>query len=469
MYVFLGFKTPRFAIITLPIVGSILIIIAAGHELFAPLIVSLCIFPATLISILFMRHEDDVIPWPKKWAKSIIIIILSLLSLVAFSIAVSSLAGAYIGVFMAILIGFWIGVNVTQRNATIAFVISTIGASMRQNLPLPMALRSASENIKYKPSEILRQISKWLIEGYSLSESIKRGFRKCPARITALIEAGEKAGQVPQIMESIEKDLLEKAIDNKRIKPAYPASYFIVVLTIMALMVIGLSVGVLPKFNVVIREIAGGNMPKSTRILMTIANYIYFGYGWLVIIGIIFLAAVIYVSVKSRPRRPGKPRLLSRIGDFIKWHLPILHWFENNYSTLQVVEGLRIFLNAGNTINEAVRNTINLDINGCFRKRLKKWLEKIEKGDDVADAARQCGLASSLSWAFEQQSNPENTLPVLEMLESVYRSNYSYKVNLARFILLPCTTICLGLIVGFVDYAIFSAIVSIIYLCAGLV
>ena len=219
LYVFLGFKTPRFAIITLPIVGSILIIIAAGHELFAPLIVSLCIFPATLISILFMRHEDDVIPWPKKWAKSIIIIILSLLSLVAFSIAVSSLAGAYIGVFMAILIGFWIGVNVTQRNATIAFVISTIGASMRQNLPLPMALRSASENIKYKPSEILRQISKWLIEGYSLSESIKRGFRKCPARITALIEAGEKAGQVPQIMESIEKDLLEKAIDNKRIKP----------------------------------------------------------------------------------------------------------------------------------------------------------------------------------------------------------------------------------------------------------
>jgi type II secretory pathway component PulF len=189
----------------------------------------------------------------------------------------------------------------------------------------------------------------------------------------------------------------------------------------------------------------------------------------LIIIGIIFFSAVIYIKVRFCPRRPEKPLLFSRIGDFIKWHLPIMHWFENNYSTLQVVEGLKIFLSAGNPVNEAIRNIINLDVNCCFRKRLKEWLKKVEAGDDIASAARQCGLANSLSWAFDQQENPQNTLPVLEMLESVYRSNYSYRINLARFILLPCTTILLGAMVGFVTYSIFSVMVAIINQCASLV
>ncbi len=469
LYIFLGFKTPRFAIITLPVIGSALFIFAASNELLDSAIVSLCIFPAALISILFMRHEADVTPWPKRWAKAILIILICVALLVLFSVTVSSIISIYAGIFMGVLFCYGVGVVVTQRNATVAFVISTIGASIRQNLPLPMALQSASENIKYKHSQILRQISKWLVQGYSLSESIKRGFRKCPARITALIAAGEKTGQVPQVVASIEKDLLQKADDSRRVKPVYPAAYFIVVLTIMSLIVVGLMVTVMPKFGEVIKDIARGQLPMSTRVLMAIADYICFSYGWLIILEIVLLIAVIYLIVRFRPRKKEKPLFLSIIGDFLRWHLPILHWFENNYSTLQVVEVLRISLNGGCTVNNAVANTINLDVNCCFRKKLKKWLRQIEAGDDIADAAGKCGLAKSLAWAFGQQENPENTLPVLEMLESVYRSNYSYRVSLARFILLPTTTICLGAMVGFVAYSVFSAMVSIIMQYAAIV
>ncbi len=473
LYVFLGVKKAGFALITMPIVVSFFFIFFASQELLAPAIVSLCMVPATLIPILFMRHEVDIVPWPKTGAKALIMVILTIILLIWF-FRVSSLLGSVSFVFIGILFGYCTGVAVTQRNATVAFVISTIGASIRQNLPLPMALQSASEDIKYKHSQILRQISKWLVKGYSLSESIKRGFRKCPARITALIAAGEKTGQVPQVVQAIEKDLLEKATDSKRVKPIYPAAYIITLLITMSLIATFISIGVLPKFITVIKDMAETTnipkIPKSTRILMAIANGVFFEYGWLSImaVGGLFLTAVIYIKVRFRPRRPQKPLMLSRIGDFVKWHLPILRWFENNYSTLQVVEGLRIFLNAGNTINEAIRNIINLDVNCCFRKRLQKWLKKVEAGENIAAAARQCGLANSLSWAFEQQENPENTLPVLEMLESVYRSNYSYRVNLARFILLPCTTICLGVMVGFVAYSILSVMVAIIYQLASL-
>jgi len=50
----------------------------------------------------------------------------------------------------------------------------------------------------------------------------------------------------------------------------------------------------------------------------------------------------------------------------------------------------------------------------------------------------------------------------LETLESFYRSNYSYSVNLARFILWPCVTLIMGAIVGFVVLAIFSPGISVI-------
>jgi type II secretory pathway component PulF len=155
------------------------------------------------------------------------------------------------------------------------------------------------------------------------------------------------------------------------------------------------------------------------------------------------------------------------MGDFVKWHLPVLQSFEKNYSLVQVVEVLRLSLNAGCTVNEAVKNTLGLDVNNCFKKRLRKWLNKVERGDNIAAAIRQSGLGSPLAWAFDEKVNQGNTLMILETLESFYRSNYSYAVNLARFIIWPCVILVMGAIVGFVVYAIFSPSVLIIESLSG--
>ena len=151
------------------------------------------------------------------------------------------------------------------------------------------------------------------------------------------------------------------------------------------------------------------------------------------------------------------------MGDFVKWHLPVLHWFEKNYSMVQTVELLRLSLNAGCTVNNAIANTLDLDVNNSFRKRLQKWLTRVEAGDNIAAAAKKSGLGSTLAWAFDDKVNQGNTLFILETLESFYRSNYSYYVNLARFIIWPCVTVAMGVMVGFVVFAIFSPGVAIIH------
>ncbi|MHC4620684.1 MAG: type II secretion system F family protein, partial [Planctomycetota bacterium] len=125
-------------------------------------------------------------------------------------------------------------------------------------------------------------------------------------------------------------------------------------------------------------------------------------------------------------------------------------------------ELLRLSLNAGCTVNDAICSALDLDVNNCFRKRLKKWLARVEAGENISAAAQQEGLGSSLAWAFDEKVNRGNTLDVLETLETFYRTNYSYRVNLMKFILSPCVTIGLGIIVGLVVYAVFSPGVAVI-------
>ena len=179
---------------------------------------------------------------------------------------------------------------------------------------------------------------------------------------------------------------------------------------------------------------------------------------------LLLVLSVLAVRLRTRfrPRRPNKPYLISRIGDFIKWHLPILHWFENNYSIVQVVELLRLSLKAGSTVDESIANSLNLDVNNCFRKRLRKWLAKVQAGGDISAAAKESGVGNSLAWAFDQQENQDSTLSVLETLESLHRSNYSYRANLVMFMMAPSITIIMGAMVGFVAYAMFSPMVAII-------
>ncbi|MHC4499802.1 MAG: type II secretion system F family protein, partial [Planctomycetota bacterium] len=283
--------------------------------------------------------------------------------------------------------------------------------------------------------------------------------------------AAERIDQLPQAIRAVEADMVARTDERRRIKPA-SWTYPVVILLILFLIFLGLMTFVIPKFREVLEELVEGELPAVTRFLIEIASFIAYEMGPYILIVLALMVFVVFpfwLVVRFRSRRPDKPYLVSRIGDFIKWHLPVFHWFEQNYCLVQTVELLRLSLNAGCTVNGAIANTLELDINNCFRKRLGKWLSRVEAGGNVSAAARESRLGSPLAWAFDDKVNRGNTPAILEMLESFYRSNYSYRVNLARFITEPCTTIVLGLAVGFVIYGIFSVVVAIVDETAKLV
>jgi len=473
VYIYLGLKEPAIALVTSPFVALTLFVAGAEGvaDGSAAMIIAPLIFFATVIAVSVSRREPGSERWPQICAKWILIIFLFLLLLVTAGVVFGPLGFAGL-IFFILFMSSIIAYALTSRHAVAAYIISTIGSSMRQNLPLPMALESAAGGRADSRSIILQRIQKWLVQGYSLSESIKKGYPKCPGHAVAMITAAERIDQLPLAIGAIEADLVTKADDRRRINPVHPL-YPVIVIVFTFFILLSITTFVIPQFKNVLEEMLGGaTLPFATRLLMGIVRFIRYEFGWLIWLAFvltIFVVVPVSIRVRFRPRRPEKPYLLSRIGDYIKWHLPILHWFEKNYSMVQVVELLRLSLNAGYTVDDTIKNTLELDVNNCFRKRLKEWLERVKRGDNISTAVRESKLGPALAWAFDEQVNQGNTLSILETLESFYRSNYSYYVNLARFIMWPCITLIMGLMVGFVIYAIFSPGIAIIKRMAELV
>ena len=469
IFVILAFIKPGIALITLPFVCSMLAWAGYSTQAYEAIFSAVVIFLATLAIISVTKPELDTEQWPQIWAKCILISIPILLLLAVTIVATAAGSGGVIFLICFIaaiaLIGTIVSCSLTSRHTTAVYVISTIGSSMRQNLPLPMALESAAAGRTDSRSIILQRIQKWLVQGYSLSQSIKKGYPKCPGYAVAMIAAAERIDQLPLAMGAIEADMVTKADERRKIRPVHPL-YPVIVIVFMFFILLSIVQFVIPQFKTVLEEMFEvAVLPAPTRLLVGIANFMAYEYGWLiglVLALVLFVGIPVSILIKFRPRRPQEPYLLSRIGDFIKWHLPVLHWFEKNYSMVQVVELLRLSLNAGSTVDDAIADALGLDVNNCFRERIRVWLEKVQRGDNIATAAREAKLGSPLAWAFDDQVNQGNTLAILEMLESFYRSNYSYHVNLARFIMWPCIILLMGATVGFVVYAIFSPLISII-------
>jgi len=477
LYIVLGCKRPRFALLTVPAMVFAIVSAAIGYEageyyLFAGLLLL-----ATLGAVAWSGRKLESQEWFHQWAFWTLVVIAGMVSVVFIFLGFGLVGAGFVlplFFFLGIvaMVASVVSYGITNRAAMVTQVFSTLGSSMRQNLPLPMALDCAATGRENKIAWTLRKIKKKLLQGYSLSESLRRGYPHCPGQALALVTVAERIGQLPRAIEAIEADAHARAAERNRLQPVHPI-YPLVVLTIMFVLVYGLMTFVIPQYKTVLEEMATGQLPLSTQILLSVAATIAYGYGGLILALILIILVVVGPALwfrgRFRPRRPDHPYLLSQIGDWLKWHLPILHWFEHNRSTLMLVEWLQLCAKAGSPLNETIRAAMDLDVNLCYRERLLRWLERVERGDNIAAAARRCKLGTALAWALDEGLCTADAPTVLKMLEAYYRSNYSYRANLTRFILWPCAIVVLGLTVGFVVYAIFSPAVATIHFMADYV
>lgn len=429
-------------------------------------VITALIFPLTLIIATIRQSRVDSIE--RRWLFVLIFWIWRILYYLLLLVILSFILPVLGTVIWFMYMVFEVRIFIANRQSIVLDVISTIGACVRQNLPLPMALAAAAEGYKGRKKQVFLDISRWLTEGYSLGASLRLGYSMCPAYITSMIDAAEKVNQLPEAIRSIEAEAEGKSSETGEIRPV-DLSYPITVVTVAFTIMVGLMIFIIPTFAEVLYDMGDkADLPRPTLILVNIADFLMSANG---IYAVLIVLVLIFFNVRQPwirafcrkfPRHVNNPALIIRLGDFLKWHLPILHWFEFNYSIMRVTGLLRVALNAGCPVNDAIRRAEDLDLNNCFRKRLSRWLTRVEQGQNVSAAAIDTGMGNSLAWAFDQNVNAGNTPEILGMLEKFYRASYNFKANIIRAVSFPCIMLLLGAMVGFIVYAMFLPIIQLI-------
>ena len=426
------------------------------------LIIAAFLFPVTIGLVRCSPSGSPLeTPWHQSVASAVIMVFQYILLLAILSFVFNVFGPLLFVLFIVAVVRY----KQTHKYSLALDIVSAIGMSMRQSLPLPMALTTAANGQKRKESKIFLAIADWLTKGYSLSESLRRGYRKCPPELLASITAAEKMDQLPAAIKTLELDISEKVMDYKRVRPVHPW-YPLLVAFVAFFMIMGLAVFIVPTFAEVLSDLSDGKagLPWMTQTLLTGSGWIRGRNGLNFLLIMVFPLIPILLLSQPRRRRHGVkgPSPLSRLSDWLKWHLPILHGFERSYSQLQLIETLKIGLRAGYPVNTTLGNALGLDMNLCYRKRIRHWLDAVEQGGNISDTARQYGIGGMLAWALDDSLNKGNAPLIFESMEEVYRSRYNYRLNMVNSILCPLMVIALGCGVGFVVTAMFLPMVKII-------
>jgi type II secretory pathway component PulF len=465
-YAGLAWKRPGLALVCLP--PALAAVILSAFVISENTASQTCAVAAMLIAIetvLIVRFGPCPDEFRQPWYKTATRIINTLVRYGLFLAASVTLLRYFGPVLFVLVVTGIVHFKQIRRHAILMDIIGTLGAAIRQNLPLPMALNLEAGNRKSKVARIMRTIAHFLTQGYPLSQALQKGYPRCPADVVTAIAAGEAVNQLPGIIESVLADLLEKRDPSKNVRPVNPL-YPVLVFVFLAIMATGVFIFIIPTFSEVIAEISEGQelLPASTQIIFRLADTLIRN-QYLILLSLLPAAGMgYYIWTVYFPRRPEKPRWANRIGDRITWYLPGIHWFEKTRSLLQLLKVLRVGHEGGWPVPVVIGKALAVDMNLCMQSRVARWLRQIERGEDISRSAQACGLGHTLAWALDPTLQRGNVADILKMLEEVYRTQYQYRLNLLNSFVCPLSILALGTCVGYVVYSMFAAMVSLITL-----
>jgi type II secretory pathway component PulF len=268
-------------------------------------------------------------------------------------------------VLAVLLIGFLLN----RRHAIATHVVSTIAASIRLNLPLADALEQAGGGQNDRRSVLLRRIASRLRQGQPLSDAMRSAYPGLPGWIGGMVVAGERIDQLPAVLQAVQGELIRQGRLRFRPKPVHPF-YALLLIFFTMFILSGMSVFIFPKFRTIFESFRA-DVPQITLTVMGILGAMS-PFFWAFMVSLPITVPVgIYLIF--RPRRPQAPRLLSWVGDFIKWHLPGIGWYEMMRGESQAAGMLQLSLSAGQTVDAALANLSAIDLNLFYGRRLRRW------------------------------------------------------------------------------------------------
>jgi type II secretory pathway component PulF len=336
--------------------------------------------------------------------------------------------------------------------------------SRRQRLPFLQALSdltgsglSAGEAVRMLSQRIqepaLRALCQGLWEHLSEGLPLSRAMEEFPqvfdSSTVNLIQAGEATGGLNDVVQRLIQHFTEQRELRQKLLTAMAYPVFICVLAVGV--IIFFFFVLLPKIESLLSAL-GGKLPLATRLLIE-TSHLFVSYGLFALLALA-LAAVSF----WRWRHTAAGRALT---DEWVLRLPFARTFVTTATVMNFSQTLAVLVENGITTAEALRMTERVIANQTHRRAFSEATGRVLEGESLSVALARTGCFPAL--VLDRLAVGENTGNVVPSLKEIART---YQKDLSRRLQVFTNIVSTGVLlfafsfVGFLGYAIFSAVFS---------
>jgi type II secretory pathway component PulF len=300
----------------------------------------------------------------------------------------------------------------------------------------------------------LRSLSEGLWTRLSEGAPLSRAMAAYPvvfdASTTNLIHAGEATGSLNDTLARLIEHLVERREMRRSLMSALAYPIFMVFMS--AGVVLFFLFFLLPRLQTLLNSL-GGKMPLSTQVLVAISGFALH-YGVFIVIGL----AIVLVSLwRWRATEAGR-----QSSDALLLKLPLVGPFIVSQTVLSFSQTLGVLLANGITASEALRMTERQIDNRVHRQAFQGAIERVMEGEMLSSALARTGCFPDLVLdRIGVGENTGNVVPSLRDIASGYQKLISRQLNLFTKVLASGVLAGVFIFVGFIAFAIVSAVFSV--------
>jgi type IV pilus assembly protein PilC len=286
--------------------------------------------------------------------------------------------------------------------------------------------------------------------GSSLSKALSKHPRAFSRMYYQAIAAGEQGGNLEVVLKQM-ADYMEKAVvTQKQIKSAlrYPIMVFVAAIVVVLVLV----TWVFPTFaNLYIQ--LGAQLPLPTRILIGLTNWTNH-YGLYLLLGVVAAVAVIYIYIRTPDGRYRWDKLMLSV--------PVIGRIVQLGELSRACRTMSMLIRIGLPLPETLTMTTNSSTNKFVIENMTGVHQELIRGEGLSGPMTKrevfLPLMTQMVKVGEETGNLDNTLITVA---DNFDMESADKTKAAIGLIQPILTVFIGLVVGFLVLAMFSAMYSI--------
>lgn len=345
----------------------------------------------------------------------------------------------------------WLASQRSVSSSALIFFFRQMSFMLRAGLPIMQALELANSQVSSSRLKLtLRLMLKDIESGHALSLAMKKHKDVFPKMAINLTYAGENTGDLDAIMERLAVHLEKKSAIRAHMINAmiYPTIVVIASIGVATFLV----VKIIPKFAEFLLA-RGKGLPPSTQTLIDISTYTRENGIFIIGGAIAFIVAIILLYQTQRGRY---------FVDSVLLRIPVIGAMLITGAMAQMTWALSTLLASGVTVYDALKVTAELIGNRVYSDNLNNASEKILTGKDMASSLQHRQMPVLVLQMIAVGERTGSLDRILQEMGSYYGQLLETAIKRLSAMIEPAMILLIGGMVGFVYYAFFQALFSLV-------